>query len=229
MIDLQIKKEWLPGLSEMILNKVKKDIENSLPCEVVKVHERNLVDVRPLIKKVASGQAFSRQIIPNIHSEIFGAGDLLISFPVKVGDRGWIIASDRDISLFLQNDAESEPPTARKHSFNDARFIPDIMKNFTISEDDIDALVIQNRDGTVKIALDQNEIRITNGTVHGVISSTHVDFTAPSGFFVNGAQITPSGDVVSSSGVSVNNHTHTQPNDSAGNTEYPTGEATPTE
>lgn len=43
---------------------------------------------------------------------------------------------------------------------------------------------------------------------------------------INGARITPGGDVISATGVSLNNHTHTQGNDSGGSTEVPTNPPT---
>ena len=45
----------------------------------------------------------------------------------------------------------------------------------------------------------------------------------PSGEFnINGARITTDGDVISATGVSLNNHTHSQGQDSGGDTEQPT-------
>ena len=38
------------------------------------------------------------------------------------------------------------------------------MTNFTIASEDAGAVVIQNRSGTVKIALDANQIRVVNGS-----------------------------------------------------------------
>lgn len=45
----------------------------------------------------------------------------------------------------------------------------------------------------------------------------------------NGARITVSGDVVTASGVSLDNHPHNQGDDSAGNSEVPTDPPTPTD
>ena len=152
-----------------------------------------------------------------------------MSWPVTAGDIGWIEASDRDISLFLQSYDEQDPASARKHSFSDGRFIPDMMTNYTIAGEDSAAVVIQNRSGTVKIALDDSEIRIKNGGVSATITSTTVTGTAPGGFILNGAEITATGDVVTATGVSLNNHPHAQGNDSANNSQQPTAAPTPTE
>lgn len=212
-----------------ILAAVKRSVEVSIPCIVTKVISRTKVNVRPLIKIVAQdGASYERDIIEGLPVFTAGAGDRFVSFPVKKGDLGWIDASDRDISLFLQSYGNVEPPTSRMHSFSDARFIPDIMTNITIAEEDATAMVIQTRNGTVNIALDDTEIRIKNDAVSLVIDGSKVTGIAPGGFDLNGAKITPSGDVITASGVSLDGHPHNQSNDSGGNTEQPTDAPTAT-
>ncbi len=200
----------LPELVRGIIDATKKALEVSIPCIVTKVISRTKVNARPLIKVVAqNGTSTDRGIIEGLPVSTFGAGDKFISFPVKVGDIGWLDACDRDISLFLQSYGNVEPPTSRMHTFSDARFIPDIMTNITVADEDATAMVIQTRDGTVKIALDDDEIRIKNNdtsviigvdNVNVVTSSVTVDITgdsvtgvAPGGFDLNGFTIDASG------------------------------------
>lgn len=219
----------LVDLVRDILSTVKRSVEVSIPCIVTKVISRTKVDVRPLIKIVAQdGTSYDRDIVEGLPVFTAGAGDRFVSFPVVAGDLGWIDASDRDISLFLQSYENVEPPTSRMHSFSDARFIPDIMTNITVAEEDATAIVIQNRSGTVKIALDDSEIRIKNDTVSLVVDGLSVTGVAPGGFDLNGAQITSGGDVITANGVSLDGHPHNQANDSGGNTEQPTDAPTPT-
>ena len=197
----------------------KKAIEVSIPCVVTKVISRTKVNVRPLIKIVGQdGTAYDRDVIEGIPVFTAGGGDRFISFPVKVGDLGWIDASDRDISLFLQSYANEQPPTNRMHSFSDARFIPDIMTNITVAEEDATAIVIQNRHGSVKIALDDEQIRVRNetasivmgpDTVYVTTSSVTVNITsdsvtgvAPGGFDLNGFIINADGSAESPVSVS---------------------------
>lgn len=186
-----------------ILAAAKRSVEVSLPCIVTKVISRTKVNVRPLIKIVAQdGTAYDRAVIEGLPVFTSGAGDRFISFPVAVGDLGWIDASDRDLSLFLQSYSAEEPPTSRMHSFSDARFIPDIMTNITAAEEDATALVIQNRHGTVKIALDDTEIRIKNEAVSLVIDGDSVTGVAPGGFNLNGFTIDATGAAASPVSVS---------------------------
>lgn len=177
-----------------ILAAVKRSVEVSIPCIVTKVISRTKVNVRPLIKIVAQdGASYERDIIEGLPVFTAGAGDKLVSFPVAVGNLGWIDASDRDISLFLQSYGNVEPPTSRMHSFSDARFVPDIMTNITIAAEDATAMVIQTRNGVVKIALDDGEIRIKNNSVSLVIDGSKVTGVAPGGFDLNGFKINADG------------------------------------
>lgn len=207
--------DLLTGAFNVMFNHINKKMQNSLPVKVTKVSaDRKFVNVQPQILVVDSeGGTIRRGEIKGIPVVTSGAGNFLISFGITVGDLGWIETSDRDISLFKQSYEQSKPNTKRMHNFSDARFVPDIMTNFTIAEEDAGALVIQNRDGSVKISLNDSRIKMQS----------------PSDIEINGAKITPSGDVVTASGVSLNDHPHNQPNDSGGNTEQPTAAPTPTE
>tara|TARA_R110000851_G_scaffold296559_1_gene451717 strand:+ start:1954 stop:2610 length:657 start_codon:yes stop_codon:yes gene_type:complete len=207
--------DLLTGAFNVMISHINKKMQNSLPVKVTKVSsDRKFVNVQPQILVVDSeGRTIIRAEIKGIPVVTSGAGNFLISFDISVGDLGWIEASDRDISLFKQSYEQSKPNTKRMHNFSDARFVPDIMTNFVIAEEDAGALVIQNRDGSVKISL--------NGT--------RIKMQSPSDIEINGAKITPSGDVVTASGVSLNNHPHNQSNDSGGNTEQATDAPTATE
>lgn len=184
----------LPDLTREIIAATKRALEVSIPCIVTKVISRTKVDVRPLIKIVLKdGTSRDRAIIPGLPVFTGGAGDKFISFPVAVGDIGWLEACDRDISLFLQSYGNVEPPTNRTHSFSDACFVPDIMTNITVAAEDATAMVIQTRDGVVKIAVDDNEIRIKNDAVSLIVTGSSVTGVAPGGFDLNGFTIDASG------------------------------------
>lgn len=207
--------DLLTGAFNVMFNHINKKMQNSLPVKVTKVSaDRKFVNVQPQILVVDSeGETILRGEIKGIPVITSGAGNFLISFNITVGDLGWIESSDRDISLFKQSYSQSKPNTKRMHNFSDARFVPDVMTGFNIAEEDAGALVIQNRDGSVKISLNDSRIKMQS----------------PSNIEINGAKITPTGDVVTATGVSLDNHPHNQSNDSGGNTEQPTDAPTATE
>jgi len=195
-------------------NSIKREVEVKIPCVVTEVISRTKVTVRPLIKVIArDGTAYSREVIEGVPVFAYGAGDRVLSFPVNVGDKGWLEASDRDISVFLQSMSESEPTTKRMHSFSDGLFVPDIMTNYSLNSEDDDASVLQNKDGSVKIALDDDEIRLNNndvkvtvtgstvevinGGVTATITNSMVTGVAPGGINLNGFIINADGSATS--------------------------------
>jgi len=87
-------------------------------------------------------------------------GGFLLSFPIKSGDMGWIKANDQDMSLFFQSGEASPGNTQRMHSFEDGVFIPDLMRGWTIDSVDQENAVLQSLDGTVKLSLSTDTIRM---------------------------------------------------------------------
>ena len=187
--------DLLTGAFNVMFNHINKKMQNSLPVKVTKVSaDRKFVNVQPQILVVDSeGETIIRGEIKGIPVVTSGAGNFLISFNITVGDLGWIETSDRDISLFKQSYDQSKPNTKRMHNFSDARFVPDIMKGFTIAEEDAGALVIQNKAGNIKIALDEDEIRIKKDDITLVLSGGSVTGVAPDGFDLNGFTIDANG------------------------------------
>lgn len=202
MINDDSRSDTLEGLLQELADAISKRIECALPCVVTKVSsDRRRVSVRPLIRIVGvTGNTLARDVIEGLPVYQAGAGSFVMSFPVAVGDIGWIEAADRDLGVFLQSYDESDPGSRRKHSFSDAKFVPDIMTNFTISGEDSGAVVIQNRAGTVKIAIDQSEIRIKNGGVSWVATNQDITADVPSGMTING-DLTVNGNVVVSGNI----------------------------
>lgn len=155
----------LGGVFGFILRKHMQVVQGQLPAQVLSYDRvTNTANVRPLVALMTTeGDSIQRASIARVPVVSFGGAGYVINFPLKPGDLGWIEASDRDISLFMQNLVESAPNTKRMHSFEDARFLPDIMRQYTIDNEDSEAMVIQTTDATVRIVLDKTtqEVRIT--------------------------------------------------------------------
>jgi hypothetical protein len=169
----------LTGLLRHVLRSEKKAHEDMLPGEVV-AYDRatNLATIQPMIKILTTNNTLvSRGQNTNVPVFAYGGGGFVISFPVKAGDKGWIKANDRDISLYMQAQAEAGPNTQTLHSFNNAMFFPDAMQSFTINEADEASLVIQSLDGTTRFVMGSNSIKMYSGTLtHNDvdISAVHV-------------------------------------------------------
>ncbi|MGJ0509066.1 MAG: Gp138 family membrane-puncturing spike protein [Methylocystis sp.] len=196
----------LVGTLRFAFNKFMQGVDGMLPAKIIAVSgDRNnpRVTVEPLIALVTTGGAtIKRAQIASLPVFQFGAGGFMLSFPLAPGNLGWIMANDRDISIFLKSYANARPQTLRKTNFADAVFIPDIMTGYTIDGEDAGNAVLQSADGSVKIALWPDRVKITAPLVE--IDSALV--TMSGDLTVNGA-VAVDGDVTSGT-ISVTSHIH---------------------
>ncbi len=186
----------LDGLLNYFEDQLNMNLECCLPA-IVESYDRstNSAVVQPAISAVASsGQKISRDRLFGIPVLTLSGGGFFISFPVKKGDTGWLVASDRDISIFKQNLEETAPNTYHKHKFVDSVFVPDKIKNFTIAEADNDGLVISSLGGDNKIVLtgrNQNA------------SAENINQTAANSVNISAAAVNVSGNASFTDGVSM--------------------------
>lgn len=166
----------LPSAISFALQKfLQGEVDGCLPARVIAYNrKKNLATVQPLISLLAtSGQSLERAQIAEVPVLALGGGGFAINFPLKKDDLGWIIANDRDISLYIQNGTAQpvQPNTQRLHKFSDAMFVPDVLRKYSINAEDNAAMVIQSLSGGTRIAIADNEVRIT--------ASSKVKITAP--------------------------------------------------
>jgi len=156
----------LQGMMEHVMQKALQRTDDMLPAIVISFdRETNRAQVRPLIMMVnTDGEAIKRAEIASVPVFQIGAGGFLLNFNLKPGDLGWIKASDRDISLFMQSFSEEQPNTFRLHSFEDGVFFPNVLTGFTIDDEDAENCVLQTLDGSQRIAIWENKIKITSDT-----------------------------------------------------------------
>lgn len=180
-------------------------MEGCMQARVVAVdRESGRVDVQPMIQAgTTDGRKVSRPVVPNLPIATLGAGDIFVSFPVVVGSLGFVIAGDRDASLFYQGEGvEDWPNTGRLHSFSDGFFLPLKLFNFNITEHAItDGLTIQTDDAETFITLKPGEIRMKASSI---IIEGDIDLT---GDIEQEGSIESSGDVVAG-GISLIDHVH---------------------
>lgn len=161
-----------------IINKLLQDVDGMLPATVVSYNRKtNRATVIPSIDMLTTaGTALPRAAYASIPVLALGGGGFAINFPLKAGDTGWIEASDRDVSLWLQNGGRQNawPNTHRIHSFSDGRFIPDALDKYTIAAGVGDAeMTIQTLDGGTTIALGPNRIYMIAPRID-ITSQVHV-------------------------------------------------------
>lgn len=185
----------LAGVIKTAVSKAMQSFDVMLPVEVVSYDRAtNRAVVKHLVQmQGANGEKVNRANVASVRVHQFGNGTFNISLPIKPGDKGWLKAADRDISVFQQGLTENAPNTARMHSFQDGLFMPDAMSNGDAPAGAGDRVVIGANDGSAVFSFDANGLyfdcagvsvaitaaglAITGGTVthEGLnIGSTHV-------------------------------------------------------
>ena len=157
----------LVGTISFAFSKLLQQVNGMLPAQVIAYdRETNRVQVQLLITIVGTdGSQTPRPQIATLPVMVMGGGGFTLSFPLKEGDFGWVLANDRDISLFLQNYQQSPPNTNRVKNFSDGLFIPDSMKTLDVTSDNMNAITLKNSDGSISITIGENP---SNGNVQEV-------------------------------------------------------------
>lgn len=161
--------DTLTGLLKLVIAKSQQNTDDMLPAQVIAYSPTtNTAQVQPIIEVVSTAnQVIQRAQVASVPVLQLSGGGFALRFPISTGDLGWIKANDRDISLFKQTYAQSPPNTQRKHSFEDAVFVPQAAWSLiTLAGEDSANMVLQNYAGSVKIALWSNLIKIL--APHGV-------------------------------------------------------------
>lgn len=166
----------LSGLVNVLQEKLLANIECAIPG-IVESYDRNTnrAVIKPAITGVASqGQKVSKEPVINIPVFCMSGGGIIMSFPIREGDKGWLIANDRNISIFKQNLEESAPNDFRKHTFLDAFFLPDKINDINFNQEDDGAFIIQTVSGNTKISLKEGVINV-NSSVINLNGNTVID------------------------------------------------------
>ena len=154
----------LAGSMQAMLRAFARDnLDDMLPAKVLSYDQAsNRATIQPLVMLgTTDGAKVSRARCANVPVFRFGGGGFFIAMPIKAGDFGWLKANDRDTSLIFQGGGQEDwPNTERLHSFSDAMFFPDTLKDWVINGKNADALVIQTLDGSTCISVDSGRVEI---------------------------------------------------------------------
>lgn len=164
---------------DLVLRKFLLDVDDMLPARIVSYDRNsNRAQIDILYKVTMTDGSLNPLMAPaEIPALTIGGGGMCLTFPIKPGDLGWIKASDRDMSLFLQS-YEAEPGnTTRLHCFEDGVFIPDVMKDFVVS--DGAAATLQTIDGTTSVAVKPGSIVLTAGSTVVSITESGIESNMP--------------------------------------------------
>lgn len=127
-----------------------------MPGKIVKKSGNNKVDIQPLIQtRYTNGDVVNLPVIQNVPVGMPQGQDYSIKLPIKVGDTGHILFSDRSLDIWKVGDGGiTDPQDSRIHDMTDAVFIPGLV---TFSEqivDDTDDLVLTNGEAQIRLLSD---------------------------------------------------------------------------
>lgn len=174
----------LGGALAFVFQKLLQQTDGQLPAKVLSYNRTtNRATVQPLIDIIStSGQRHGRAPVAAVPVLALGGGNFFINFPLGAGDVGWIEASDRDISLFLQSAQQSPPNDGRVHAFENGRFVPDAFDQYTFAPD-AGGLVISSYDGSTRIVLTEGKIQLFAPDIQ--LNSQTVEINATTSVAVN--------------------------------------------
>lgn len=208
----------LGGAMRAVFKKMLQGTDGMLPAKVIAYdREKNVATVQPVIAVLTTdGVSVPRAQVASVPVVALGGGGFVINFPLQAGDLGWLEASDRDISLYMQSLNDAQPNTYRLHSFEDGRFIPDVMRMFDASAVAADEMTIQSVDGAVRLTLSPGRIRMVTPEV--VIDTDQMTVNGVTTF---NSEVTFNDDTVTN-GIRFSTHKHTGVDPGAGTSGGPT-------
>lgn len=154
----------LAGTIAFCFKKLMQGIAGVMPARVLSFQSGppDYVRVQPLVQIMGTSLSSQpRGQVAQIPVCQIGAGGYLLRFNLKEGDQGLMIACDRDISLMMQGGVEAPPNTDRVKDFADSFFLPVTMRGYTVASEDAENAVLQNSDGSIRIALWPDKIKMT--------------------------------------------------------------------
>ena len=160
---------YIDNIQGFVIAAIKKylqSVQTCIPAIVSKVVSRDRVIVTPAVQQVNSKweSVDWADIKLPVHSPC--GGGIIVSVPLSVGDTGWIIAGDLDPSLFLNDMSKPQRQnTYNRHEYAFGYFVPDAIGNYNISSDDDGCLVIQSKDGSSKVVIGNDTLKIKSDSV----------------------------------------------------------------
>lgn len=204
------------GVTNFAIRKALEKLEKVAPAKIISYDRTtNRASVQILNQSITStGEKLTKKPLENIPVLMMSGGGFTFSFPIKQGNTGWLVAADRDISVFKQLLQVFAPASYQIHRYKDSFFIPDKVNGFELTEEDTNAVILTSLDGTTKISVISGQVTIT--TPQTVINGN----IQVNGSIIATDTITSNTDVISA-GISGKSHTHSGVEPGGGSTGAP--------
>lgn len=151
------------------------DVDDMLPCRIVQYDKETKRASLEILYRVTMTDGTTNQMVAPAEIRIVhnGGGNHVLTFDFKAGNKGWIKATDRDLSLFWDT-LEAQPGnTPRIHSFEDSVFIPDVMDPFNTPE----GASLQTLDGSARCTVLDDAVECVVGSSQLVVKDDSATFT----------------------------------------------------
>ena len=187
-----------------VFRELLKDVCTCVPGHVLAFDQgRQLAQVQVGIQRVDINNA-SFTVPPIIEVPVcFPGGDFAMEYQIDPGCEGLIHFSQRCVDGWLQSGGVAANPIGRFHNLQDALFMPGYRSLPNVLPDfQNNGIRLRNETG------DQFAWLKNDGSIAVENAAGHIRIAADGTVTINGATITPAGDVVSATGVSLSTHVH---------------------
>lgn len=198
---------------DLLTRRIKRELKVCIPAKIIAIDtSTNLLTVSTnLLENIYDSSDYTTTYqLSNIPFVNLQAGGFIIGLPMSVGDQGFLIVADSDITLLKDNlGSESKVNTNRLHDINDAYFIPSSLSPTSLSTNS--GVSVQSIDGDTYLNVQEDSINLVSSTIN-ITGSLNIS-----------GNITTTGTVINNSVTIGSNHIHSQGSDSAGDAEQDTG------
>ena len=169
------------GLLDFSGDKLFESLEKITVAEVISYNPTTNRAVLQILNQAVTsdGQKLPRKPLEDIPVVQLSGGGFTVNFPIQQGDKGILLACDRDISVFKQNLTTYAPATYQKHRYKDSFFLPLLVNGGFGSST---ALTISNASGVIlSISNDSVVINTPQLTINSSTTTTSGELKAGNG------------------------------------------------
>lgn len=169
------------GLLDFSGDKLFENLEKITVAEVISYNPTTNRAVLQILNQAVTsdGQKLPRKPLEDIPVVQLSGSGFTVNFPLQEGDKGILLACDRDISVFKQNLTTYAPATYQKHRYKDSFFLPLLVNGGFGSST---ALTISNASGVIlSISNDSVVINTPQLTINSSTTTTSGELKAGNG------------------------------------------------
>lgn len=206
--------------TDLQIQQAQLNLHTALPAKVVSFDAvKQTVTLAVQIKmQLADGSGADIPPLVDVPVSFPRGGGFAVTFPLRAGDEGIALFSERCIDGWWQSGGASLPLDFRLHDLSDAMFIPGVCSvPNAIAGFFTSGLSMQTLDGGTYIRIENGAIQIKGDITHNG-NMTHIGNTGQTGTFHASGEISSDTDI-SAAGISGKSHKH--PGDSGGKTGVP--------